>query len=45
MDGSPGLKSDWLEENNSFAMKYSYNLLHIKRWKFFPQIASKDMGQ
>ena len=28
---SSGLKSDTLEEINSFSVKYSYNLLYIKR--------------
>ena len=42
---SPGLKPDWLEEINSFSMKYSYNLLYNKRSKIFPQIGSKDTGQ
>ena len=41
----PGLKPDWLEEINSFSMKYSYNLLYNKRSKIFPQIGSKDTDQ
>ena len=41
----PGLKLDWLEEINSFSMKYSSNLLYNKRSIIFPQMGSKDTGR
>ena len=42
---SPGLKPDWLEEINSFAMKNSNKLFWIKRSKILPQIGSRDTGR
>ena len=45
MQELPGLKPDWLEEINSFAMKNSNKLFWIKRSKILPQIGSRDTGR